>query len=83
MDWQKIETAPKDGTEVLVWSDYYGGARTAMWRTKEQLPSVFANDAFEGKWCECPYYQHDPEWYPYRPLHDVTHWMPLPAAPVI
>lgn len=30
-DWQPIETAPKDGTRVLVWHPYWNAASTAQW----------------------------------------------------
>jgi hypothetical protein len=74
MDWQPIETAPKDGTVIDVWLgdadapevDFYctfGTRRSAGWQWRQ------------GK---------------FRPVHGMhvpvvgvqpTHWMPLPEAP--
>ena len=71
-EWQPIETAPKDGTEVLVCGGTYStglhngmplhGAVIAFWdRTHWHGPEANAHD----EWWEC------------RP----TNWMPLPMPP--
>lgn len=78
MQWQTIETAPKDGTSVLIISADYPDCRAVMgfWEYTEM----------EG-WSWCLYEKllwHDiPEehhgligWMP-----EPTHWMPLPAPP--
>ena len=71
IDWQPIETAPKDGTEILgvlgatiavtYWDD-----KAYEWREKERI---------HGGWAwnldECEYMT---AWCP-------THWMPLPEPP--
>lgn len=71
--WQPIETAPRDGSDVLLFEVY------------ERLPVI-------GWWCE-----KKKRWYATTEVYDtdgdacvidklctegVTHWMPLPAAPV-
>jgi hypothetical protein len=69
MDWQPIETAPKDGTQVL----FYAPA-----------PSIFIAPSVANSW-PLPKSQQaqmiaagadwpNAKWNP-------THWMPLPAAP--
>jgi hypothetical protein len=83
MDWQPIETAPRDGTWVLI----TGGDVSEMFR--EQDPYGFYGGpvvvAFfdsplslgEGGWS---YAFWDSAW---RSSFDApTHWMPLPAPPV-
>jgi hypothetical protein len=65
--WQPIETAPKDGTAILLWpynpGDAYGG--------------------YALKEVALGYYTPDEEWFnpeqrcPFEP----THWMPLPEPP--
>lgn len=74
--WQTMDTAPKDGTWVLLqggdFSDEFGGSvsvASARWVQGNRLLS-------EG-WLVCgaesgysPFYYSSP-----------THWMPLPAAP--
>jgi hypothetical protein len=67
--WQPIETAPKDGTNVLLvnrrgniaaglWRDGLFGERGGWWLRGGNAPNTFFNDH-----------------------HGPTHWMPLPAAP--
>lgn len=66
MVWQPIETAPKDGTFVLLYErEQYGhregGVFMAMW------------DKNKGCWMLCKCTDLDDEL--------ITHWMPLPDAP--
>lgn len=75
-DWQPIETAPKDGTPVLVW-EYYTGISVADWGET----SVYS-DRKRGKgmdWCvgQCC----DENDRNIRHTVEPTHWMPLPEAP--
>jgi len=64
--WQPIETAPKDGTNILVYTAY--GQCEVYWGDCgwEQKACIFVED--DGYWnaflCVLP-----------------THWMPLPAPP--
>jgi hypothetical protein len=63
--WQPIETAPKDGTRVLVF-DQYWGVLMSYW----QLQATAVNP---------PGREHDRwDWYA---APGATHWMPLPAPP--
>lgn len=68
-DWQPIETAPKDGTEILGFMGYdnYGEPemRVIWWRRGW---GDWIGDAVWGP-------DHDPETY--EPIS----WMPLPAPP--
>lgn len=65
MSWQPIETAPKDGTDVLLW--VVDGARG--WASLEV--GFYEHD----EWFAPDY--RPIELYAYR----ATHWMPLPDAP--
>lgn len=66
-EWQPIETAPKDGTKVLLWEAGhapYVGSRDDQddeWWTDED----WANDA-----ARC-----------FPPRCNPSHWMPLPPPP--
>lgn len=73
-EWMPIETAPKDGTPLLLYggdhdspSDYWG----------EELPSNIAVAWFcNKKWRYCSYHSgYYGEWV------NPTHWMPLPNPP--
>jgi hypothetical protein len=73
MEWQPIETAPKDGTRILAVVQGFRPA-VAYWQNNrgvfdfidaEDMPSPEA-------WDE--YLRNEPEWTP-------THWMPLPEPP--
>jgi hypothetical protein len=72
MDWQPIETAPKDGTNVLLyatWMDISVGKfyRDERWR--------LTADGFLAKESEGDTYT---EYFEVAP----THWMPLPPKPI-
>jgi len=78
--WLPIESAPRDGTDVLIsggtfWDDdclggpyTFTGVRIARWTGKDSPAEL----PWEGN----PVHSHDE----YR-RHQPTHWMPLPAAP--
>jgi hypothetical protein len=61
--WQPIETAPKDGTHVLLATDY-GGVGEARW----------VEDAGWWYWANA---DHTDAWD--GTVHNPTHWLPLPA----
>lgn len=63
--WQPIETAPKDGTEILGW---VYGERWAV--CKYHKNSMFKVEGFATYGWDDGY-----EWA------DPTHWMPLPDPP--
>lgn len=68
MSWQPIETAPKDGTEIDLWSPVIGRLENAKWGVKRQAWMDWGVDGFGGVgWCAVGY--------------KVTHWMPLPNPP--
>jgi hypothetical protein len=71
MDWQPIETAPKDGTEVLLVRN--GSFRQiGSWRKPcQQADGYRVNDG-------------EPCWVGYsaeKRVPEPTHWMPLPEPP--
>jgi hypothetical protein len=69
--WQPIETAPKDGTTILVFFDG-GDMVLACWSE-----NVWHSDDRKLR----------PGWEPLHRVYDVedaifpTHWMPMPASP--
>jgi len=71
-DWQPIETAPKDGTEVLLWGPYCGCPATAQWTGK-------AWAAYWDGWRVVEYMSDFGT--DYREFDMPTHWMPLPEPP--
>lgn len=77
-EWQPIETAPKDGTIVLLWSRSSDEWATGLWQDVG-LPQFFTPVA--GMWVRNLYVAHDPTSNPYLPINDPTHWMPLPPPP--
>lgn len=66
-EWQPIETAPKDGTEILA---FHKDGKT--WHQVKWMPM---NNGFMGYWGMI--------WHTgYRQYHcDFSHWVPLPASP--
>lgn len=76
-EWQPIETAPKDGTWVLLYFD--GWDRPDVY---EGQPTIYA-----GQWSTENHWRESGDWY--VDWHDLTqyhigpptHWMPLPDPP--
>lgn len=90
-EWQDIATAPKDGTDVLLFAPSYTfrgeptPARVTVghWSTEEEC-RVQIGDC--GGVCRCPEYEYnDPIWMSWDGgfLAELppTHWMPLPEPP--
>jgi hypothetical protein len=78
--WQPIETAPKDGTWVLL----TGGVIDYGWEYGEEKPRCVVGqfkpggDGSNGPWQFA--------WYDggyYGAYENPTHWMPLPASPTL
>jgi hypothetical protein len=66
-EWQPIETAPKDGTAILIWpanASFYGDEATSY---------VVRWHDWKEAWIEASGEEYA-AFYP-------THWMPLPAPP--
>lgn len=65
-EWQPIETAPKDGTQILL-----AGVC--------QAPSIDAGESsvVKGYWTDF----NTGGWVWYGAAMDFTHWMPLPTPP--
>jgi hypothetical protein len=69
-EWQPIETAPKDGTIVLVWGYHEDNLEDEDPATRRPWPA----------WVSV---QKHIWWLAdgLRQVKDPTHWMPLPEAP--
>jgi hypothetical protein len=69
-EWRDIETAPTDGTWVLVWGPSQ--------RWSSVMMAWFALNHRSGK----AYWKDSTEWDDYELVDDQpTHWMPLPEPP--
>lgn len=64
-EWQPIETAPRDGTEVLV---YARVLHPEKWGVHLEPIICAASYHPDAGWCVCE-------------IRDVTHWRPLPTPP--
>ena len=74
MNWQPIESAPKDGTYILVSNPAAGGSWVAHW-----FPVAVSGYKFDQLWRSVMLnHWHIPEKTRYVPP---THWMPLPPPP--
>jgi len=67
VSWQPIETAPKDGTWILVWKHDYDCPMSAQWGLLDINPNKYTG--MKG-WSGYGYI-----------FSDVTHWMPMPEPP--
>lgn len=66
MEWQPIETAPKDGTEVILYVPDFDKVTTGWYSQKTRL------------WPHCEEFTEDGE--PCN-VGLPSHWMPLPPPP--
>lgn len=74
VEWRPIESAPKDGTSILI----TGGTYSTNWDAGLEFHGVsiaYWCRGFEPHWRGNNLQAHD-EWCRHQP----THWMPLPAA---
>lgn len=70
--WQPIETAPRDGTYVLVYPPIWGGPTCSI--------AQFDNDGFARK--PRPFwYRIDADSQTRSREKPPTHWQPMPAPP--
>jgi len=84
-EWQPIDTAPRDGREVLGWGP--NGIEIVLWEGRqEDGPDQPGHDggwfgtyAFPGRTREAGFGGAD-HWIS-GPLGQPTHWMPLPTPP--
>lgn len=73
MKWQTMETAPKDGTRILVHSnEFYHDSEMAVvyWKELKTYHGIY------GNWEVTCFGGHDAE-----SEVEPTHWMPLPEPP--
>lgn len=84
-EWQPIETAPKDGTIILVfYKNELGKGRItrASWFGLDEIESWEDPDQSEPDWYERSEVYEELEDGMISPvLGEPTHWMPLPKAP--
>ena len=67
-EWQLMDTAPKDGTEIIVYLPDFGSV-CAAWFSEET-----------GLWPSAGSDAYDSEWQPVN-VGLPSHWMPLPDYP--
>jgi hypothetical protein len=74
MEWQPIETAPKDGTEFLAYDKRTKKMDVCHWIGRPMnWPSQVQMDGEYGPYED----QFGHSW------RDISHWMPLPPPPAI
>lgn len=76
MDWQPIETAPKDGRPILAASTNHDACEVVCWQDGEDSGATDPDAVCEG-WVNSgtnkDRFYANPRWF--------THWMPLPPPP--
>ncbi len=81
--WQPIETAPKDGTDILVMCDIWPGTKSGRAEECDSINTYVAgwwedDEGGGGAWICYMAATLNPE-CPVEP----THWMPLPLPPML
>jgi hypothetical protein len=73
-EWKPIETAPKDGTEII--GLYYNGGIECirlMWYLTSEVAILCGNNQDEAWWSRRSSVTQE--------IIEPTHWMPLPKLP--
>lgn len=81
MNWQPIETAPKDGTEVVLWGRDWRPF-IGMWKINPRI--VLAHKKGESLHLAESYFGDRDEMDDYEmadPSMAMTHWLPIPETP--
>ncbi|MEH2501270.1 hypothetical protein V1290_000081 [Bradyrhizobium sp. AZCC 1578] len=73
MNWQPIETAPKDKT-ILLYGPQVGGSKDDLAGWDGNIVASGYYDGIDTSWCVT-----GSTWR--GPFIGATHWMPLPAPP--
>ena len=73
-DWQPIETAPKDGTSVLLFGPL--GVVLGRWCDAQR-----DTEDFYKRHQLLNFFSHTGWSYDFVDQHQPTHWMPLPEPP--
>ena len=78
MDWQKIETAPKDGSTILIAGGtiMYDGSTYDDWFPFKGVALANWSTRYDGGWIS-----GNAEGYDEFIWHKPTRWMPMPEAP--
>lgn len=79
--WQPIETAPKDGTEVFVYDAADKKIYRAKWYLDEEVQEWDAEDLEAGFYELNKCFENYDDYF--MALGNPTHWMPLPKAPEV
>jgi hypothetical protein len=72
MEWSLIETAPRDGTWILGWADYWGMSWPVRWRYNDRINECYFTGSEEWDDYTCPEENY----------LNPTHWMPMPEPPL-
>lgn len=83
MEWLPIETAPRDGTAILVMRNTWPGTKTG------RAENCNGHNTYVAEWWGCEY-KGMGDWMCYMdavedpkcPINP-THWMPLPPPPAL
>jgi hypothetical protein len=66
MEWQPIETAPRDGSRFHVWHSHYGLLTGSASMQSDHGGWLIVSDGNRSSW---------------KGSHSVTHWFPFPDPP--
>ena len=94
MDWQPIETAPKDGTYIIIYSKDFGSSLSDTDAAEftddpRNAPRPLSLTKHAPTLYVARYYEEHSEmgWFSHSPIYEFlvqpTHWMPLPEPPSV
>lgn len=69
--WQPVETAPRDGTRILLWDEHRGVAISGFWHTD---PGIRAPDEYAPPWS---FWVADNNLIEWDGIDYPIYWMPL------